>query len=169
MIPIDMAREHDTGSIPSGGPGRNPPASVAPGRWTVFYDADCGFCRTSLAFLLVLDREHQLAPVAIQTPAADAVLADLSAEERMRSWHLIAPDGRRFSAGAAATPLLRLLPGGAVPAALLRSAPTLTERTYRWVADHRSSLSQAIPNRLKAYATALIERRGDTTMAGSVS
>ena len=92
-------------------------------RWTVLYDRDCGFCRWSLAQLLALDRRRRLRPVALGTPEADALLADLTPEQRAASWHLVSPDGRRWSAGAAAPPLLRLLPGGRLPAAVACAGP----------------------------------------------
>jgi predicted DCC family thiol-disulfide oxidoreductase YuxK len=130
-----------------------------PGSWTIIYDADCGFCRWSLAHVLALDRARRLRPVALGTTEADSLLIDLPAQERSASWHLIAPDRRRYSAGAAAPPLLRLLPVGNVPAWLLDAASAPTERAYRWVADHRSLLSKAIPTRAKKRATDRIERR----------
>src|SRR5207253_393836 len=99
-------------------------------------DPACGFCRWSLGRLLALDRERRLRPVALGTPEADDLLSDLHPEERAASWHLVAPDGRRASGGAAAAPLLRLLPGGRAPAAILARAPGTTDRAYRWVADH---------------------------------
>ena len=124
MIPIDTPRDAN--------------------RWRLLYDADCGFCRWSLAKVLAGDRRHRLRPVALGTEEANALLAELTPAERAASWHLISPDGRRWSAGAAAPPLLRLLPGGRGPAALLAAAPRLTERAYRWVADHRSQLGRLV-------------------------
>jgi predicted DCC family thiol-disulfide oxidoreductase YuxK len=150
MIPIDMAGDPNT--------------------WTVLYDPDCGFCRWSLAQLLALERASRLRPLALGTPAADALLADLTPEQREASWHLVSPDGRRWSAGAAGPPLARLLPGGRLPAALLERAPGATERFYRWVAEHRSSLSRLIPARAKARADARIERAAQAAFnAGSFS
>jgi predicted DCC family thiol-disulfide oxidoreductase YuxK len=139
MIPIDMARD--------------------PNEWVVLYDGDCGFCRWSLSRLLALDRSRRLRPVALGTPQADALLHDMPEERRVDSWHLVSPSGERTSAGAAAPELLRLLRGGRVPAALLASAPGLTERAYRWIADHRSSFSRAIPSSAKRRADARIARR----------
>jgi predicted DCC family thiol-disulfide oxidoreductase YuxK len=139
MMPIDMARDANA--------------------WTVLYDSDCGFCRWSLAQLLRLDRRRMLRPIPLGTEEADALLADLAPQERAASWHLVSPDGRRVSAGAAAAPLLRVLPGGRVPAAVLARAPRLTERGYRWVADHRSQLSRLVPARAKLRADARIARR----------
>lgn len=120
--------------------------------WTVLYDADCGFCRWSLARLLALDKACRLRPVPLGTEEANSLLADLSEEERAASWHLVAPDGERTSGGLAAAPLMRALPGGGLPAAALATAPGLTDRAYRWVADHRSAFSRLIPERSKRRA-----------------
>ena len=135
----------------------------------MLYDRDCGFCRWSLAQLLALDRRSALRPVALGTAEADRLLADLSEEQRQASWHLVSPGGPRWSAGAGAPPLLRLLPGGRGPAAVLERIPTATERTYRWVAEHRSTLSRLIPEAAKARADARIERaaRARSDQAGS--
>jgi predicted DCC family thiol-disulfide oxidoreductase YuxK len=147
MIPIDMARD--------------PTDSIRDRRtqqWIVLYDADCGFCRWSLARLLARDAAHRLRPMALGTPEADTLLPDLTPEQRAASWHLIAPDGRRASGGAAAAPLLRLLPRGRAPAAMLERIPRLAERGYRWVADHRSLLSKTVPQRSKDRAEEAIRR-----------
>jgi predicted DCC family thiol-disulfide oxidoreductase YuxK len=143
MIPTDMARD-PTGSVS--------------GRWIVLYDADCGFCRWSLARLLALDRTRRLQPVALGTAQANTLLSDLTEDQRAASWHLVAPDGRRASGGTAAVPLLQVLPGGRPAAALLARAPRLTERTYQWVVDHRSLLSRALPAKSKQRATDRIEK-----------
>lgn len=105
-----------------------------------------------LAGLLSWDRGGRLRPVALQLPEADERLADLAPAERMASWHLISPGGERYSAGAALPPLLRLLPGGRAPAAAFARFPRLTERGYRWVAEHRSGLARLLPARLKRRA-----------------
>src|SRR5258708_6038411 len=93
--------------------------------WTLLYDAECGFCKWSLSLVLMLDRRRRLRPLALQSAEADQLLADLIAPQRDASWHLVSPDGRRWSAGAAAPPLLRLLPGGRLPAHVLGGAPRL--------------------------------------------
>jgi predicted DCC family thiol-disulfide oxidoreductase YuxK len=118
--------------------------------WLVLYDGECGFCRASLGWLLRWDRRGRLEPVALQSARAADILAELSEEERMDSWHLVSPDGERWSAGAAAPQLLRLLPGGRVPARVLDAAPGITERAYRFVARHRGSLGHALRNPLKS-------------------
>lgn len=134
----------------------HPPRSPS---WIVLYDPDCGFCRTSLAAILAADRNRALRPLALGTAEADDLLSDLTPEQREASWHLISPDGHRESAGAAGPPLLRLLPAGRGPAELLARFPDATQRTYEWVAEHRSTLSHLIPERVKERATRLIAER----------
>jgi predicted DCC family thiol-disulfide oxidoreductase YuxK len=150
-IPSDIARDA-TGSAAGRQPGPAP-------TWTVIYDADCGFCRWSLARVLALDPEHRLRPVALGTAEADELLADLNPEARAASWHLVSPDGRRASAGAAAAPLFRLLRHGRLPATVLDHMPTVTERGYRWVANHRSWFGRVIPDAAKRRADATIRQR----------
>jgi predicted DCC family thiol-disulfide oxidoreductase YuxK len=128
-------------------------------RWAVLYDADCGFCKWLLAGLLRWDRGGRLRPIALQRPEADELLATVPATERMASWHLISPDGARRSGGAAVPPLLRLLPGGRGPAAVLARIPRLTDRGYRWVAEHRSGLSRWVPASAKRRASERVRRR----------
>ena len=129
-------------------------------RWvaTVIYDPDCGFCRWCLALLLTWDR-GMLHPLPLGSPEADALLADLTEEQRNASWHLIL-DGRRFSAGAALAPALRLLPGGHLPTAVFARFPRATERGYRWVADHRGTLGRFVPARARRWADRVIAAHG---------
>jgi predicted DCC family thiol-disulfide oxidoreductase YuxK len=140
MMPMDMARD--------------------PTEWILLYDPDCSFCRWSLGWVLAADRGHRVRPVPLGSQEADELLADLTPEQRMASWHLVAPDGRRWSAGYAAPPLLRLLPAGRAPAAALAAAPEITDRVYRWVADHRSKFSKLIPQGGKHRADERIAARG---------
>ena len=107
-------------------------------RWRVLYDGDCGLCKWLLCGLLAWDRTVRLRPLALQRPESEELLADLTPEERMASWHLISPEGGRQSGGAALAPLLLLLPRGRFPAAALARLPALTDRSYRWVAEHRA-------------------------------
>jgi predicted DCC family thiol-disulfide oxidoreductase YuxK len=126
--------------------------------WTLLYDADCGFCRATLAGLLAFDLGKRVRPAAIQSPEGSRLLADLDPAARLASWHIVSPEGVRFSAGAGAPPLLRLLAGGRVPAAVLATAPGPTERAYRWVAEHRAGLSRLVPSGAKERASERIER-----------
>jgi len=87
----------------------------------VVYDPDCGFCRFSLALLLIWDRPERerreavrrgrpspphrrsrwggsatpgaLRPLPLGSPEADRLLADLGPEERAASWHLVLDQG----------------------------------------------------------------------------
>ncbi len=131
----------------------------AGGQAIVIYDPDCGFCRWSLALLLRADRRQLLRPLALGTDRADALLADLEPQRRAASWHLIGIDGRRDSGGAALPKVLELVPHGDKPAAVFARFPNATERGYRWVAEHRSSLSRLLPSSAKRRATNLIRAR----------
>lgn len=103
----------------------------------LLYDSDCGFCRWSVDKVLAWDRKNRLRPVALQEPEADQLLPDIDPETKMASWHLVTADGRVFSGGAVAPPLLRLLPGGRPLAAIAAAFPGATERAYRWVSRNR--------------------------------
>jgi predicted DCC family thiol-disulfide oxidoreductase YuxK len=128
-------------------------------RWTVLYDADCGLCTWLLALLLRRDRDLRVRPLALHDGRARELLADLSPEQQLESWHLISPAGERLSAGAAAPALLVLLPHGRVPAGLLARFPAPTEVGYRWVAKHRSGLSRLVPEVAKRRARELVRSR----------
>ncbi len=128
-------------------------------RWALLYDADCDFCKWLVANLLRWDRAARLHPMALQRRDAGDLLADLTPAERMASWHLVSPTSMRRSGGDAFPPLLRLLPRGRLPAAAFARFPGLTERGYRWVAEHRSQLSKILPARAKRRASERVGRR----------
>jgi len=116
----------------------------------ILYDRDCGFCKWSLDKILLWDRRGRLRPAAIQSEEGERLLASIDPRERLDSWHLVEPGGRVVSAGAAAEPLARLLPGGRPLAFLFGSFPNATERAYRWVSGHRGTLAWLLridPNR----------------------
>jgi predicted DCC family thiol-disulfide oxidoreductase YuxK len=125
----------------------------------VLYDADCGLCKWLLSALLRRDRAARLEPIALQRPEAIELLGDLTPEERMASWHLIAPTGERSSGGAALPALLRLLPGGRLPAAAFALSPRATDFGYRWVAEHRVQLSRFVPAAAKQRAGKYVRER----------
>ncbi|MGH2984865.1 MAG: thiol-disulfide oxidoreductase DCC family protein [Solirubrobacterales bacterium] len=126
---------------------------------TVLYDSDCGFCRWSLAKLLRWDRRHLLRPLALQDPEAGTLLPGMSEEERLASWHLVDAEGEVRSAGAALPVLLRLLPGGTPFALVAARAPRITERGYRWIAEHRSRFGRLLSERAKQRADLRIAAR----------
>jgi predicted DCC family thiol-disulfide oxidoreductase YuxK len=125
----------------------------------VLYDADCGFCRWSLAKILAWDRRGHLRPVPIESQEGARLLSGLGEEERSASWHLIDAEERRHSAGAAVAPLFRELPGGMPPARLMERFPGATERAYSWVARHRSALGRPITGGARRRADARIRSR----------
>ena len=110
----------------------------------VLHDRDCGFCKWTLNKILRWDRARRLGPVAIQSDEGGRHLAGLGPEERLDSWHLVTEDGQLYSAGAAAAPLARLLPGGRSLAVLFAAFPRPTEAAYRFVANHRSQLARLL-------------------------
>lgn len=112
--------------------------------WSILYDEDCGFCRWSLAKVLAWDRFRRLEAVSLQSDVADDLLGDMDDRRKLASWHLVAPNGTIWSAGAAAAPLFRLLPGGKVLAAIAAAFPGLTEFLYRLVASNREKLAEML-------------------------
>jgi predicted DCC family thiol-disulfide oxidoreductase YuxK len=135
------------------------PAEPQPPSHTIVYDGGCRFCRWSLGWVLRWDRHRRLRPLALDTEEANRLLAELDPDLRAASWHLVGPDGRVVSAGAAAPQLLRLLPAGRPAAAVLARFPRLTERGYRWVADHRGRLGEHLGERAVGRADELIAAR----------
>lgn len=125
----------------------------------ILYDADCGFCKWTTAKVLAWDRGGLLCPVALQDPEAAALLPGMGYERRMASWHLVSPAGEVYSAGSAFAPLLRLLPGGALPAAAAVRFPRLAERLYGFVAARRSGLGRYLRRFGGAAALERAERR----------
>jgi predicted DCC family thiol-disulfide oxidoreductase YuxK len=111
---------------------------VTDGRSVVLYDGDCAFCKWSVDRILRWDRSRRLRAVPIQSEEGDRLLAAVDPARRLDSWHLVTPDGRLFSAGAAAEPLARSLPFGRPLAALFGAFPGLTERVYVEIARRRS-------------------------------
>jgi predicted DCC family thiol-disulfide oxidoreductase YuxK len=97
-----------------------------------------------VAVILKWDRASRLLPV----PGED-----------LDSWQLVFPDESVRGAGAAFSPLFRLLPGGAPLARLADRFPTTAERGYRWVADRRSTFGRLIPGRVKRWADRVIAER----------
>jgi predicted DCC family thiol-disulfide oxidoreductase YuxK len=113
-------------------------------RHVALYDEDCGFCRWSLDRLLAWDRRGRLRAAPIQSEEGERFLADLSEPDRLSSWHLVTPDGRRYSGGAATAPMARLLPAGAPIAFLAQTFPRTTDRLYRWATRNRDMLGRRL-------------------------
>jgi predicted DCC family thiol-disulfide oxidoreductase YuxK len=133
---VDRHRRRSVGRSPDAPQPKPHTLSVVP-RAALLFNGRCGFCRRSVERILRWDRHGRLRPVALQDPEADELLGGMDEERKMASWHLVTADGTVYSAGAAFTPLLRLLPGGRPLAALTATFPGLTERAYRHVARTR--------------------------------
>jgi predicted DCC family thiol-disulfide oxidoreductase YuxK len=126
---------------------------------TIIYDPDCGFCRWCLGKVLAWDRDRALLPVPLGSEEADRLLADLPGAERSASWHLVDQGGIVNSAGAAFSPLFRLLPGGSALAAGVARFPHGVERGYRWVAGNRSRWGRFVTDGAKRRADSRIDDR----------
>lgn len=150
-----MSEEHEVEARQSGA---RPPQPHA-GRAILLYDAECGVCRFTTGILIAWDRRLRLAPVALQDPEADALLADLAPEERLASWHLVTPGGRRSSGGAGFEVVFGLLPGGAAFARLATRFPGGAARLYEAVARHRGKLGKVVPRALRGWADRKIDDR----------
>jgi len=111
---------------------------------TLLYDQNCGFCRWSVNRFLAWDPTGELRAVPLQSEEAGRLLSDMEPSVRMGSAHLVFADGQVYSAGAITDPLLRMLRGGRLFAALARTLPGTTERVYRLVAHNRHRLGRLL-------------------------
>lgn len=127
-------------------------------RSAVLYDADCQFCMVIASAIEDADRHGRLRPVAIQDPEGQALLARLTPEEQLASFHLVGPDGVVRSGGEVLPALARLLPLGDPVARALALRPALTGRGYRLIADHRVGISRFVPSALKRRARRRLRR-----------
>ena len=109
-------------------------------RAIVLYDEDCGVCRWTADRLRRWDRGARLTFRSIQTAEAGGDLDAMDPSARYASWHVIEPDGRIWSAGAAVPSVMRRLPGGGAFATLAATFPAATERIYGFVVRHRTRL-----------------------------
>lgn len=123
------------------------------------YDVDCGFCRWGVALVLDWDRRRELDLMTLQDPRAAELLVSVPEEERMKSSHLVMPDGTVHSGGASVEPLARLLPAGTPAALIARATPGLMDAGYRLVAGNRMRVSKLVPAAAKRRADERIRRR----------
>jgi predicted DCC family thiol-disulfide oxidoreductase YuxK len=113
----------------------------------VLYDEDCGSCRWTAERLRRWDREDHLAFRSIQDADASGMLSSIAPDARYGSWHVIEPDGRIWSAGAAVPRVMRRLPGGSPIAVLAATFPSVTERAYGLLVRHRTRLGTMLGQR----------------------
>jgi len=109
------------------------------------YDGACPFCKQCVGLVRRWDRARRVALVPFQATASWEGTPGLSRPALERAMHLVSPAGQVYAGAAAAFPLLRLLPGGALLAAPLAvpGAERLAAAAYRWVARHRHRLGCA--------------------------
>jgi predicted DCC family thiol-disulfide oxidoreductase YuxK len=135
---------------------------------TVLYDADCGFCRWSLAWLLQRDHEQRLVPVAIQSKAGQTLLeaAGVPEDQRLREAHAHRtgdPPAMLRSGGDAAPLVAGALHGvsGRAVAAVMRASPALLRRAiYGQIAANRIGLGRFVSAQRRAAADALLAEHG---------
>ena len=132
---------------------------TAPQPLTVLYDADCGFCRWSVARLLAADRGARLRPAAIQSGEGEVLLAGIASDQRLASAHVVAPGGAVTSGGDAVAAIAAVLPGAAVTAPLARAAAPLSRAAYRLVAGHRMALGRLVSPAMRGAADQRIAAR----------
>jgi len=128
-------------------------------RWRLVYDDSCAVCQVATAAVVLVDRRAVVVPCGLGRPEANELVASVPSVARSRSMHLVAPDGRVFSAGAACVQLCRLLPGFGGLGRLGGAAPDVAERVYAWALGHRVGLSGWLPTWLGRWARSVIGMR----------
>jgi predicted DCC family thiol-disulfide oxidoreductase YuxK len=110
--------------------------------WTLVYDGECRFCQGWVSVLARLDRRSRLRFVPFQSATELRQLPPIPAAALARAMHLVSPDGAILAGAAAAPAILRLLPGGRVPASLFAvpGVAVLASGIYRVVARNRHRL-----------------------------
>ncbi|HEX3911328.1 MAG TPA: DUF393 domain-containing protein [Solirubrobacteraceae bacterium] len=131
----------------------------------VLYDADCGFCRWAMAWVVRHDPDRALVPVPIQSPLGGELLADLSPEERLRAAHTVTGDGMRHSGGAAAADVLSALPSTRLLGRLAHLWPGAAAVLYRVLAARRADLGRLVGSEARRSADALLQATRVTTAA----
>ena len=138
-------------------------------RSILIYDEDCGFCRWSADRIRAWDRRGVLRFEPLQSAWTARLLRAVPLERRAASWHLVEPDGRVWSGGAAVPRLMRTLPAGAPIAMLAEMAPGATDRIYAAVARRRAVLGRLLGQRACSVDPSGAARSDHSGAAGSGS
>jgi predicted DCC family thiol-disulfide oxidoreductase YuxK len=109
-----------------------------PTRPVLLYDAACRFCRFAARAVVRLDRHERIAFLPFDDGEAMPLLGDMPDEARTGSIHLVDPDGRRYSRGAALSRLISHL-GAPVSGRALG-------RAYEPIARNRGKLGRHVPD-----------------------
>lgn len=119
-------------------PGDRPPTG---GQLLLLFDGGCGICLHVRDLFAALDRRHHLTFDRIARHDA-GLLAELDDEERYGSWHVVHPDGRMEHGAAGVAATVAVLPGGRVPARLIRQFSGPSAAGYQWFARNRGWISR---------------------------
>lgn len=112
-----------------------------------------------MALILTCDRRRLLEPLPFSDPGADALRGATPPDEWRMSWHLISPEGRIFSGGAAIPVVCRLLPGFGLAGRLSGAAPDVTQGIYALVARNRARIGPRIPRAWLEWASRRLDGR----------
>lgn len=126
---------------------------------TVLYDAECGFCRWSLARLLALDRRGRLSPQPIQSETGERLLAGLEPDLHLAAAHVVTADGRVASGGDAVALIAAAGTRNAVAGPLARAIAPVSRSVYRLVASNRGALGRLVTPSMLQAADARIAAR----------
>ncbi len=138
---------------------------------TLLYDANCGFCRWSVAWILRRVPAGSIVPATIQSPHGDALLeaAGVPVADRLQSAHAHRagdpPEALR-SGGDVVDLVAPLLRGkdGRVMGLVSRAIPVPLRRlAYGQVATNRIAIGRLVSRRRRAEADALLASIGDAT------
>ena len=97
--------------------------------------------------------------MAIQSDEGQSLLASIPESERLRTAHVVTPDGRVHSGGDAVPVVADVLPHGTPVALVARLLKIPVGLGYRAVAGNRTTLSRFVSSGRKAQADALLQRR----------
>jgi predicted DCC family thiol-disulfide oxidoreductase YuxK len=111
-------------------------------RPVVLYDGTCRMCTRLARLLRRLDRHDTIEVVAGQDVPIETRFPWITRAALAEALHLVQPGGATIAGAEAVTEIVRLLPGGALPAAVLRlpGVRDFADAGYRWVARNRHAL-----------------------------
>jgi len=132
---------------------------VAESQLRVLYDADCGFCRWSVAHLLLADKQSALLPLTIQSAEGQKLLSQVPQAERLSSAHCVTPDGHVTSGGAAYAVVAERIPRLVYTSPVAKALPSLVDLGYRGVANNRKLFSRWMTPARLAWADGVISER----------
>lgn len=136
---------------------------------TLLYDANCGFCRWSVAWILRRVPTGSVVPATIQSPQGQALLeaAGVPEADRLKSAHAHRvgdpPEALRSGGDAASlvTPLLQGTSGRAAALGARALPGPLRRLLYGQVATNRIAIGRLVSKERRAEADALLASIGD--------